>query len=165
MRKGAVRNSKKKDQITFLIPAFLVYSTGMLFCAWELVRRQQDINIFSMNSIVGISMVIIGLTINLVAAFTLRRSYSSTLEIREDHRLVTHGIFRFIRHPIYLGSIIVSFGVPVFVWTLYGFLILAGLVPLVLHRIKLEEKMLIEEYGDTYRKYMESTGKLLPFVY
>jgi len=46
-----------------------------------------------------------------------------------------------------------------------SFLLMLGLIPLMLYRIKIEEKMLIEKFGDEYRQYMEKTKKLIPFIY
>ncbi len=137
----------------------------MVVSAWDLVRQQGSLYILSVQSIVGLALIVIGLTINLVAAGTLRRFYSSTLVIKEDHQLITHGVYQFTRHPIYLGTIMVSIGVPVYVSTLYGLLIMSALIPLFLHRIRIEERMLTEEFGDAYRTYREATSKLIPFIY
>ena len=85
--------------------------------------------------------------------------------IREDHQLVTHGIYRFTRNPIYLGLIIVITGLPVFAASMYGFLISLLLIPIILNRIRLEEELLTEEFQDAYLQYKESTKKLIPFIY
>jgi protein-S-isoprenylcysteine O-methyltransferase Ste14 len=62
-------------------------------------------------------------------------SYASTLVIREGYRLITHGIYRFTRHPVYIGVIAVCFGVPVYAASGYGFLTMSALVPIFLNRI------------------------------
>jgi len=100
-----------------------------------------------------------------VAVFTLRRCYSSTLMIRHDHQLITHGVYRYTRHPIYLGVIIAIMGIPVFVSSLYGLLTLSALIPIFIIRIRIEERMLSDEFGDAYRIYKETTRKLIPFIY
>jgi protein-S-isoprenylcysteine O-methyltransferase Ste14 len=109
--------------------------------------------------------MIIGFTIILVAQVTLWRFYSSTLVIKEDHRLITHGIYRLTRHPIYLGNIMFFIGVPLFASSLYGLLILSALIPVFLNRIRIEERLLTDEFGDAHRTYKEATSKLIPFVY
>ncbi len=101
----------------------------------------------------------------LVAQITLWRFYFSTLVIREDHQLITHGIYRFVRHPIYLGAITGLIGVPVYVSSVYGLLTMALLIPIFLNRIRMEEKLLTTEFGDAHRTYMEATSKLIPFIY
>ena len=92
-------------------------------------------------------------------------SYSPTLEVRENHKLVKKGPYKCIRHPIYTGTIIAVIAIPIFTSSIVGFLLALLSIPLLEHRIKNEEKMLIEEYGDEYREYQESTWKLVPWVY
>ncbi len=162
---GIVRNAIKKDLLYFVIPWIFVMIAGTGVCVWDLVRQQGDLYILSVQSIVGLALVVIGQTINLVAAGTLRRFYSSTLVIRKDHQLITHGIYLFIRHPIYLGVIMVFIGVSVFTSSLYGLLIMLALIPIFLNRIRMEERMLTEEFGDAYRTYTKATRKLLPFIF
>ena len=101
----------------------------------------------------------------IVGQATLSRNYSGTVVIRVDHQLITHGIYRFTRNPIYLGLIMVVTGLPVYVASLYGFLTSLILFPIILNRIKLEEKLLSEEFQDAYQKYKETTKKLIPFIY
>lgn len=68
----------------------------------------------------------------IVGQATLFRNYSGLVIIREDHQLITHGIYRFTRNPIYLGTIMVFIGLPVYVASLYGFLTMLVLVPIFL---------------------------------
>jgi protein-S-isoprenylcysteine O-methyltransferase Ste14 len=164
-RHGIVRNAIREDVLYFALPAVFVLVAGMGVSGWDLVRRQGSLYILSVQSIVGLALIVIGLTIELVAQVTLWRFYSSTLVIREDHKLITHGIYRFTRHPIYLGAMLGCIGVPVYVSSLYGLLIMSALIPIVLNRIRMEERMLTEEFGDAYRTYRETTSKLIPFIY
>jgi len=164
-RHGIVRNAIKEDVLFFALPAVLVLIAGMVVSAWDLVRQQGSLYILSVQSVVGLALIVIGLTIELVAQITLRRYYSSTLVIREDHQLITHGIYHFTRHPIYLGAITGCIGVPVYASSLYGLLIMSALIPIFLNRIRMEERMLTEEFGDAYRTYKEATSKLIPFIY
>jgi protein-S-isoprenylcysteine O-methyltransferase Ste14 len=164
-RHRIVRNAIREDVLGFAIPAVFVLSAGMGVSAWDLVRRQGSLYILSVQSIVGLALIVIGLTIELVAQVTLWRFYSSTLVIREDHQLITHGIYRFARHPIYLGAFMGCIGVPVYVSSLYGLLTMSALIPIVLNRIRIEERLLTDEFGDAYRTYKEATSKLIPFIY
>lgn len=164
-RHRIVRNAIREDVLYFALPAVIVLFAGMGVSGWDLVRRQGSLYILSVQSIVGLALIVIGLTIELVAQITLRRFYSSTLVIREDHQLITHGVYRFTRHPIYLGAIMGCIGVPVYVSSLYGLLTMSALIPIVLNRIRIEERMLTDEFGDAYRTYEETTSKLIPFIY
>lgn len=62
--------------------------------------------------------------------------------LRVDHQLITHGIYRFTRNPMYLGLIMVVTGLPVYAASMYGFLISLVLIPIILNRIRLEEELL-----------------------
>ncbi len=54
---------------------------------------------------------------------------------------------------------------PIFVSSLYGFFAMSLLIPFFFYRISIEERMLIEEYGDKYWTYCETTRKLIPFIF
>jgi len=175
-RQGIVRSNIKKDLLFFAIPALLVLTTGLVVSVldgfdglviktWELGTPPENLYTFSALNILGMAIFVVGMTIAFVAVFTLRRSYSGTLVIREDHQLVTHGIYRYTRHPIYLGVLIAILGLPIFAASLYGLLVMSALIPIILNRIRMEERLLTEEFGDVYRDYQETTSKLVPFIY
>ncbi|MFC1555005.1 methyltransferase family protein [candidate division KSB1 bacterium] len=171
-----VRSSIKQDVLHFALPAFFVFSAGLVVSAmngydgllknlWRLILHPGDLYVLPTEKIVGLVLCVIGFTVVLVALCTLKHSYSSTLVIKEDHQLITNGIYRFIRHPIYFGVIIVCFAVPVYAFSLYGFIVMSALIPLGLNRIRMEEELLTEEYGDVYRAYKKTSRKLIPFIY
>ena len=175
-REDIVKNAIKKDVLYFAIPALLVFTAGLVVSAldgfdglvvkaWELGRQPENLYTLSTLNILGLALFVVGMTIAFVAVFTLRRSYSGTLVIREDHQLITHGIYRYTRHPVYLGVIMAILGLPIFASSLYGLLIMLVLIPIVLYRIGMEERLLTEEFGDAYRDYQETTSKLVPFIY
>ena len=153
----------RRDSLFFGLPAVVVLTVGLIFCARD---GLYDGIVFSVAEIAGLTLLVAGLTIMLIGQATLKRSYSGTLVVRRDHKLVTHGIYRFTRHPIYLGAIIgLCIGIPLFTLSLYGFLILLALIPIALNRIRMEEGMLTEEYGEAYRSYRERTSKLITLIY
>jgi protein-S-isoprenylcysteine O-methyltransferase Ste14 len=96
----------------------------------------------------------------------LGRHWSVTLEIREQHRLVTDGVYARIRHPMYAAF---------WLWALAQALLLpnwvagpAGLVGfglLFFGRVAREEAMMIEHFGDDYRRHMARTARIIPGVY
>ena len=81
---------------------------------------------------------------------------------RKEHKLVTHGIYHYIRHPLYtLGSsLFISFGMMADNW----FIATLGILTFILMAIRTpkEEANLIEKFGDEYREYMKRTGRFLP---
>lgn len=88
---------------------------------------------------------------------------SPTLDIKEDHKLVSVGVYRRIRHPMYLGFLLFSIGqslaVSNFIAGPLGFL---GTVLFVVLRIPKEEGMMAEEFGNEYTNYQAKTSSVVP---
>ena len=173
-RHGIVRNAIRKDILYFAIPAILVFFVGLQFCSdlsgfwgtiWGLIQQPEDLFKLPIHRIIGLALFVVGLSMMLISQATLWRNYSGTVIIRKDHKLVTHGIYRFTRNPIYLGGLMAVIGLPVYAASMYGFLTMLFLIPLILFRITLEEKLLGEEFQDSYQQYKETTKKLIPFIY
>ena len=154
--------SKKKDRL-FLFPALIVWILILVTSVGNI--RDPLFSSKSPMNVVGALIFLIGLAIRLSAAVSLNRSYSWTLEIRDEHRLVKDGLYRYVRHPIYTGVLLSAFAVPIYATSFLGFLFALTVMPLFIYRIGVEEKMLIEEYGDEYLKYMKATSKLIPYIY
>lgn len=90
---------------------------------------------------------------------------SSRLKVVEDQELVTDGVYRYIRHPLYLGEVLRNHGSALALSSAYGFAVMS-LATLFLHfRMDIEEGMLLKEFGEEYRQYMEETYRLVPYVY
>ena len=86
-----VRSAIRKDVLHFALPALLVYTAGVAVSGWDLVRRQETLYVGSVQNVAGLALIATGLIVLFVSAGTLGRSYSSTLVIRKDHRLVDRG--------------------------------------------------------------------------
>jgi len=96
----------------------------------------------------------------------LGRAWSITLEIRDQHTLVTHGIYERLRHPMYaafwLWAISQALLLPNWIT---GFSGLLGFGTLFFVRVGYEERMMLETFGDDYRAYMARTYRLIPGIY
>jgi len=100
-----------------------------------------------------------------VGRLTLGMYYSYGLRLLRDHRLIKHGIYKYVRHPISLATIIYDLGVPMIFSSLYGFIMMLAFIPLFLYRTRIEEGMLIERFGEEYKEYMRRTKKIIPLIY
>ena len=165
MLKGIKRNAIRKDLFSFLMPWIMIMCLAVAVSLWEFAWVRDPQITISAPFITGIILIAIGLTIALVAVFTLRRSYSSSLVIREDHQLIRHGIYRHVRHPVYSGTSVALFGMPLCLSSLFGLGIMLLVIPLFLNRMRIEEALMVEEFGAEYESYRETTKKLIPFVY
>jgi protein-S-isoprenylcysteine O-methyltransferase Ste14 len=92
----------------------------------------------------------------------LAENFSPTLRVRDDHRLITHGPYRTIRHPIYTAFLLLFAGF--FLLSADGLIGVLGLgvIAYLLARTPREEAMMLESFGDDYRRYMEQTGRYFP---
>src|ERR1700694_1798553 len=114
----------------------------------------------------GVMCYVIGLWLFYRSHADLGTNWSITLEVREGHRLITHGVYRRIRHPMYLALALYSIGQALVIpnWVagpsnLPGFAILCAL------RVRAEERMMVEEFGDEYAAYSARTKRLIPGVW
>jgi protein-S-isoprenylcysteine O-methyltransferase Ste14 len=95
----------------------------------------------------------------------LGQNWSATLEVRKDHELVTQGIYRSIRHPMYASILLWGLAQALLLpnW-LAGWSAFVPFTVLYIIRTPREERMMCEFFGDQYRNYMRRTGRLLPRI-
>ena len=177
-RLGIARIALKKDLICFFIPWVAAMLLEFILCGvdgtglsdfwrnlWALISDPRNVVSFPVRRTMGTLLFVIGLTTMIVGQLTLQRNYSGLVLIRKDHRLITHGVYRFIRNPIYLGAIIVFTSLPIYADSRYGMLAMFLMLPLFLMRIKLEEELLTQYFGREYEVYYEQTKRLIPFLF
>jgi len=93
----------------------------------------------------------------------LGRNWSATLQIRQEHSLITNGVYRYIRHPMYAAHLLwaIAQGLLLENW-LAGWVFLVVFIPLYLVRAPEEERMMLEQFGREYRLYIRRTGGIIP---
>jgi protein-S-isoprenylcysteine O-methyltransferase Ste14 len=155
----------KKADWYFVIPAMLIWIAALIVTAWDFIQIQPAAYRFSFINLVGLSCMLTGVFVRRLARRDLGKYFSAGLRTLEDHRLIKDGIYKHLRHPAYSGSFLFCFGIPLLFSSLNGFLVMLALIPCFLYRIKVEEKMLVEKFGNEYLDYMKGTKKLLPYVY
>jgi protein-S-isoprenylcysteine O-methyltransferase Ste14 len=92
--------------------------------------------------------------------------WSVTLELRENHRLITQGIYRYIRHPMYAALLLYSIGQALVLpnWVAGpSYLVAFGILCVL--RIGAEERMMLEAFGDEYAAYMARTKRIAPGIW
>lgn len=96
----------------------------------------------------------------------LGRHWSITLEIRQQHELVSGGPYAFIRHPMYTSFLLMGLGQAFLLsnW-IAGAAGLIGFAVLFFLRVDKEERMMLEIFGPRYRDYMERTKRIIPYCY
>lgn len=111
-------------------------------------------------------VILAGLAIRWTAILTLGKSFSSNVAILDSQKITRNGLYRFVRHPSYLGLLLVFWaaGLHSRNWTALA----SAVVPTtaaMLYRIHVEELALNEAFGEEYSAYSRETKRLLPGVY
>lgn len=93
---------------------------------------------------------------------SLGKNVTPTVVTRQEHTLVTHGPYRWVRHPLYTVAFLLFVGLSLLAANWFIALVLVlGIIPISM-RTPLEEDRLVERFGDEYRAYMQHTGRYLP---
>ena len=116
-------------------------------------------------SICGISFIIAGLVIRWIAILTLKKYFTVDVAVQRDHRLLTSGIYKHIRHPSYSGSLLSFIGLGLSFSNWLTLVVVA--VPVFIafyYRIRVEEKVMASVFKTEYAGYRSRTKKLIPFI-
>ena len=95
----------------------------------------------------------------------LGTNWSLSLAVRSDHRLVTRGVYRIVRHPMYSSFLLFAVGQALLLpnW-LAGLAALIAVALMCIFRVPREEAMMCEHFGQEYREYMRRTGSVVPWL-
>jgi len=113
----------------------------------------------------GLIVFAIGGSLRLWPVFVLGRRFSGLVAIQPGHALVTTGIYRFIRHPSYLGLLLTAFGWGLAFRAGVGLLLAAMLIPVLIVRMSSEERLLQSQFGEQFDDYRLQTSRLIPGIY
>ena len=115
---------------------------------------------------IGAILSVLGLVIRITSILTLKQHFTYTVTEIEDHELIETGLYKIIRHPGYLGQVIIFAGAAT---SLSNWLsIVLMLIPVLcgyFYRIRVEEKFMIRQLGSKYLEYQKRTKRLIPWIY
>jgi protein-S-isoprenylcysteine O-methyltransferase Ste14 len=114
----------------------------------------------------GLALMAAGFAVRLRAAWALKGQFTHFVTVQAEDKLVRTGLYRSIRHPAYAGELMTLLGIGLALGNWLSVLAIFG-IPLLalLYRISVEEKTLLEHYGEEYREYRERTKRLIPGIY
>lgn len=162
-RHAAAGDRDRNSLVIFYATIFFGYGVGIPVAFTDHGRMTA---FFPYLSFMGFAIVLAGLVIRLAAIRSLAEHFTYTVRIVDDHRLVTSGIYRYVRHPAYLGQAMIFLGCGTAFSNWIS--ILALFIPTLVaayYRISVEEKVLVEHFGEHYREYMGRTKRLVPWIY
>jgi protein-S-isoprenylcysteine O-methyltransferase Ste14 len=116
--------------------------------------------------LIGLVLIVSGMMIRFISVGSLGRFFTVDVTLREDHKIKKDGIYKYIRHPSYLGSLIsfLGFGLSLNNWISLAIVFVPVTIAMII-RINVEEKVLCGLPDSEYSGYMKRTYRLVPFIY
>ena len=131
--------------------------------------------VFSMNRLgllplwmryLGFALMIMGMVVRFSAIYQLGRFFSPVVGVVSDQEIIQSGWYRLIRHPSYTGGWITFIGIGLGLRTWWGTLLCGvGLLLIYGYRIRIEERAMINHFGDRYINYKQSTKRMFPGIW
>ena len=125
---------------------FQFFIIGLHFFKWEFIPQKQIIQVSSLSYLAGFLIIIIAFIILLVAIKDLGKNLSPFPKPIKNSNLVTTGIYRFMRHPMYYSLIFISFGVFITKLSIYYLFLSISLGLTIKFKIDLEEQYLKNKF-------------------
>ena len=171
LRQGQQAKSWRVGQYDQNSQAILTIALGLIFVVLLLAPVLNHLQVAPVRPaglIGGLGLVIMmaGTGLRYWAAETLGEYYMRTLQIKTQHTVVEVGPYHVIRHPGYLGVILMFIGAGLAVVNWIAIVVIPVVLLLAYHyRIRVEEKMLQSALGEPYTDYMGRSWRLIPYVY
>ncbi len=143
----------------------VIFIAGLFISVLDFLILQQAEYKFTVANAGGIILLLAGSGLRSAARRALGESFSQVVKASSKQTLVTSGVYRMARHPIYLGEILVYLSIPMIFSSFYGIIPVFVLIPSSLYRIKVEEKALSSHFGQEYAEYKKRTKKIVPYLY
>jgi protein-S-isoprenylcysteine O-methyltransferase Ste14 len=114
----------------------------------------------------GLIITAVGGFVRVATVFELGHRFSMFVAVQPDHRLKTDGFYRFVRHPSYLGALLVMAGWALVFRSVIGLLLTAAMCVPIIALMRAEEEFLVREFGEQYPSYQQHTRwRLFPLIY
>ncbi len=115
---------------------------------------------------IGMALIVVGFIIRIHSMLTLKQYFTYSVAKVENHKLIETGLYKFIRHPGYLGQLMIFLGISISVSNWFSILLMMMPISIgYLYRMRIEEKFMSEQLGEDYPIYQEHTKKIIPLLY
>ena len=115
---------------------------------------------------IGMALVVIGFVIRIHSIRALKQYFTYSVAKVENHKIIETGLYKFIRHPEYLGQLIIFIGISISISNWLSILIM--MIPITIgyiYRIKVEDSFMIVQMGENYLNYQKRTKRIIPMIY
>lgn len=167
--------AKPAEETVWKIPGFrwvivwgvvlIIIISHILFPSFHLHVFSDASGPFSTLQLGGVILAIIGLIVAIVARKTLADNWSSNVDIKKNHKLITKGVYSVVRHPIYTGIIAMGIGSVMVDPTIPDILFFLIMIGYLNFKKNTEEKLLSKHFSKDYASYKKKTKALIPFIY
>jgi protein-S-isoprenylcysteine O-methyltransferase Ste14 len=160
--KTTVKNSRDKRSLLILWVVIVTGSTLGPDISAHGIWSMTGINV----TYAGIAVFAIGFIIRWSAVIQLGKMFTVDVAIVDKHSLKTSGLYKIVRHPSYLGLILIIIGLALCLNNWLSLLVM--IIPdftAINYRISVEEKALTEQFGEQYTTYKTRVKKLVPYIY
>lgn len=153
---------KERINLLFVFTGSLTMPLLYIFTPWFNFSNYL-VNLY--QGVIGSVLAIAGLWLFWRSHKDLDIQFSPMLELKENHKLITHGVYKNIRHPMYTAVFMLSLSQLSLIgnWVVGPAYFLTFFFLYVL-RVKHEEALMLEHYGDEYSAYIKRTGRLIPLL-
>ena len=162
--KGEAGKLVRRQSVVKVVVIFLMY----VFLAVVPFADRRGMGVmFEGAALRWLGLVLAGLGFALIfwSGFALGRFYSADVTIQKNHRLITIGLYRHLRHPRYLGGVLFAIGFSILFRSWIGLVGGALFLGVVLFRIKDEETLMRQEFGQEWEAYCKQSWRLMPCLY
>lgn len=163
-KRAEVKRTEERDRALMLLPFFGMFLLPVLYLLTSWLDFA-DYHLPPWAGWLGAALFAAAVWLLWRSHVDLGQNFSPELEIFEGHSLVTGGVYHRIRHPMYAAHWLWGIAQALLLQNWFaGPSMLVAMLPLYLVRVPREERMLLEQFGDTYRAYMRHTGRIIPRI-
>lgn len=110
--------------------------------------------------------IIAGIVLRLKSVLTLGKFFTVSVQVDSKQRIIQTGLYKYIRHPAYSGSILSLIGIALAFRSILGIIGTIIIIAVIYgYRIKIEEKLLESNFKSSYKEYKEHTKRIIPFIW
>ena len=142
---------------------WLLFAGGFIFrggpLSWQVIPAT------SVAACLGLVLTILGLSFAIWARLVIGKNWSPLIHVKHDHELMQTGPYRIVRHPIYAGLMLSTLGTAIAYGFFSGFIGFSLVAVAWGYKARLEESVMLEQFGHQYDQYRQNVKGLIPWVW